>query len=109
MSEIQRLQDEIGEWADETFGPKSSPRPALLHLQKEVQEVLDNPDDKVEYADCLMILLDAYRNAGGTADELVAIAFNKLEVNKQREWGPPDENGVCEHVRTPVPGISLSR
>jgi hypothetical protein len=22
----------------------------------------------------------------------------KLEINKNRKWAPPDENGVCEHI-----------
>ena len=57
------------------------------------------PDDKVEYADCLILLLDAYCMAGGSADELIDTAFKKLEINKRRDWGTPDENGVVEHIR----------
>ncbi|MEX0732868.1 MAG: dATP/dGTP pyrophosphohydrolase domain-containing protein [Aquisalimonadaceae bacterium] len=100
-SEIQRLQDEQGKWSDATFGVKRDPRPALHHLRKEVREVIRKPFDTVEYADCLMLLLDAYRKVGGSADELVQVAFAKLDINREREWGDPDQNGVVEHVRKP--------
>ncbi len=96
---IQQLQDEIAEWSDATFGGGRSATRPLHHLAKEVQEVIAQPDDHVEYADCLILLLDAYRMAGGNADELLEAAFQKLEINKQRDWGTPDENGVVEHIR----------
>lgn len=96
---IQRLQNEQGLWSDATFGANREPSAPLAHLVKELGELLDAPRDRMEYADCLMLLLDAYRKAGGTADDLVQACFQKLEINKQREWGEPDENGVVEHIR----------
>ncbi len=96
---IQQLQEEIAQWSDATFG---SCRPAtrpLHHLAKEVQELIETPDDRMEYADCLILLLDAYRMAGGSADDLIATCYKKLEINKERQWGDPDENGVVEHIR----------
>lgn len=96
---IQQLQNEIAKWSDATFGTGRPASRPLHHLAKEVQEVIAAPDDKVEYADCLILLLDAYRMAGGSADELIDTAFKKLEINKWRGWGTPDENGVVEHIR----------
>src|SRR5699024_1489712 len=98
-SQIQRLQDEQGRWSDATFGANHGPHGCIAHLAKEVREVAAEPYSRMEYADCLMLLLDAYRRAGGSADDLVAAAFEKLEINKRREWGEPDENGVVEHIR----------
>ncbi len=97
---IQKLQNEIAEWSDATFGSDRPPTRPLHHLAKEIQEVIAKPDDQVEYADCLILLLDAYRMAGGNTDELIETAFHKLMVNKQRDWGTPDENGVVEHIRS---------
>lgn len=99
-SRIQRLQDEIGEWADATFGRHDGPDIAIAHLRKEVDELAENADDRLEYADCLMLVLDAYRKAGGSADDLITAAFQKHEINRLREWGEPDEDGVVEHVRS---------
>ena len=98
-TEIQRLQNEAGQWADETFDTQKGPLPALHHLKKEVDELIKDPNDHTEYADALMLLLNAYRRIGGTADQLVANTFSKLAVCKKRKWGQPDANGVVEHVK----------
>ncbi len=98
-SRIQQLQDEIASWSDATFGSRRPPTTPLHHLAKEVQELITAPLDSMEYADCLMLLLDAYRMAGGSADSLIDACYEKLEINRKREWGTPDNNGVVEHIR----------
>lgn len=35
-------------------------------------------------------------------DELIVLAFAKTLINERRQWGKPDAEGVCEHVRTEV-------
>lgn len=99
-SEIQILQNQLGEWSDSTFGLLRHPIAPLAHLVKELRELIDCPTDRMEYADCMMLLLDAYRMIGGSADDLVQACYEKLEINKQRKWGEPDEHGVVEHIRT---------
>lgn len=98
MTDLQRLQDELGDWQDETFG-NSGPDGCLAHLKKEIEELITDPYDRMEYADCFMLLIGAYRRTGGSADDLVTAAFQKLTICKSREWGEPDENGVVEHIR----------
>ena len=98
-SRIQQLQDEIAIWSDATFG---SGRPAdipLNHLAKEIQELIVSPEDRMEYADCLILLLDAFRLTGGSAEELINTCYEKMEINRKRKWGKPDKNGVVEHIR----------
>lgn len=99
MSELQKIMNEIASWSDSVFGEGRPPTAPLHHLKKEVREAIENPDDDSEYADMLMLILDAYRMKGGTANELIKYTYNKLEENKQRKWGKPDKNGVVEHVR----------
>jgi len=96
---IQHLQDEIAQWSDATFGSSRPATRPLHHLAKEILELLEAPDDQMEYADCLILLLDAFRMGGGSADDLIETCFQKLEINKKRKWGDPDENGVVEHIR----------
>ena len=98
-SRIQQLQNEIATWSDNTFGANRPAEIPLYHLAKEIRELIASPDDSMEYADCMLLLLDAYRMAGGTADELVELCYKKLEINRKREWGLPDKNGVIEHIR----------
>jgi hypothetical protein len=95
--DIAELQHAIGEWSEATFDD-NSPAPKLHHLKEEVDELLEAPMDRAEYADCLILLLDAARKAGIGADELVQAAYQKLEINKRRLWGEPDENGVVKHI-----------
>ena len=60
-TEIQRFQDEQGVWSDAIFGEQASPRGKLAHLEREIKELVEQPYDRMEYADCFILLLDAYR------------------------------------------------
>lgn len=88
-------------WSQETFGDDSvrGPHGPLKHLLKEVQEAIDKPRDAEEYADLLLLVLDASRRADISAPQLLSAAERKLDKNKSREWGPPDADGVFEHKR----------
>ena len=98
-SKFQKLQDELGQWADKTFGPRT-PISLLHHLKEEVIELMETPHDESEWADCLTLLIDSYRlQTGKTTDHLLDACFEKLEINKNRTWQEPDENGVCRHIK----------
>jgi hypothetical protein len=96
--EFQGLSVCHGEWSDATFGARS-PLGPLHHLKKEVEEVIDDPGDIEEYADCGLLLMDALRLAGFTMDDLYDAMWLKFEKNKNRTWGIPDEYGCSEHIR----------
>jgi len=121
MEELQKLMNDISEWSDATFG-NSQRNPAIVHhLKKEVDELIQSfnetnacgVDDaigigefnravkktRMELADCFMLILDSASHFGMTADELIYVSEAKLEINKNRKWGKPDENGVVEHIR----------
>lgn len=98
-SNFDQLFREHGEFSIETFGRLRGPEGPISHLKKEIEELLQNPGDKMEYADCLLLLMDAWRLIGGTSEDMVAAAYQKLQINRKRKWGTPDENGVVEHVR----------
>jgi hypothetical protein len=95
---IEWLSALCGEWSDATFGADRTGLPALHHLREEVGEVIDHPDDLLEWADCLMLLLDAARRRGIPIADLMSAAVVKLDICKRRQWGEPDENGVVHHV-----------
>ena len=101
MTELGRFQIEAARWADKQFGVCRKPDGPVAHLVKEVQELRDHPYDDMEYADCLMLILDAAHCAGIGADDLLSTAWEKLAINRDlRNWGKPDADGVVEHVRT---------
>lgn len=110
MNELQTLMDAIAKWSDATFGEGQKTIPILYHLQKEVSELMEAVtldkalgrwSDKTteEFADCFMLLIDAATHHGITAKELIDVSQAKLEINKNRKWGKPDENGVIEHLQ----------
>jgi len=111
MTLIQLLQNEIKKWSDSTFGNHRTGTPIAYHLKKEIDEVivaLENhhkgADDgtknrvKFELVDCLTLLVDIAAHEDINMFDLVDASFEKLEINKKRKWGKPDENGVVEHI-----------
>ncbi len=97
MTSIREFEQKLGEWADAQFGAGDQMR-CLKHLRHEVGELIAAPYDRMEYADCFMLLVDAYRRAGGNADDLIQASYEKLEICKKRKWGKPDAEGVIRHV-----------
>ena len=97
----QQLQDDIGVFSEKTF-PGATPRSKALHLSEEAKEAAADPDDIIEWADCLILLLDGARKSGFSAADIHAAALKKLEINKARKWGAPDADGVVRHVENGV-------
>lgn len=93
----QELQDRIAEWSIPTF-PEQTVSSKITHLRRELSELEDNPTDIAEFADCFMLLMDTARIAGFNMTEIFEATTCKLWINKGRKWGPPDADGVCQHI-----------
>jgi hypothetical protein len=89
------------EWSQRTFGTDAERGPlgALRHLEKEAREAQESLADITEYADCLLLLLDASRRAGFKIMQVIEAAQEKMKVNKQRSWPKPTDDNPVEHVR----------
>lgn len=115
---IQQLMYDIADWSDGQFGEGRNPTAIIHHLKKEVPELIEalekfqkmglrdgNKRDEAmkdclyEFADCFMLLLDSARSFGLDSKTLIEFTHLKLEINKNRKWGKPDENGVVEHIK----------
>lgn len=92
---------EAAHFSNKTFGDEfeRGPEGPINHLKKEVDELLECPLDRHEYADCFLLLVDAYRRAGGNIYDLLKAVEEKIKINKSREWGEPDEYGVINHKK----------
>jgi NTP pyrophosphatase (non-canonical NTP hydrolase) len=105
MKELQKLMNDIHQWADKTFGEDRLPISIIHHLDDEVDELMDalnyGTTDNIneEFADCLILLLNAASKEGLTAMDLLLNAETKLEVCKKRKWDLPDARGVVKHKR----------
>ena len=97
---LDELMKRVAEFSDTTFGTDRPFTAPLYHLKKEVDEAIESGEHS-EFADCLMLVLDAYRKKfpNSSTDNLIQEASRKVDICYTREWGAPDENGVREHIR----------
>lgn len=91
LSDLSKFNTFLQERDDFSFSSFGTPDkrgcvPPLLHLQLEVKELIDNPDDPMEWADCFLLLLDAARRKGHSIDDLMRFSLEKLAINRQRTW-----------------------
>lgn len=100
-SRFQTLVHDQAEWSQATFGSDKTRGPlgALRHLEKEAREAQESPTDPEEYADCLLLILDAARRAGISPPALVDAAQQKMIINRQRNWPKPVDDTPVEHLR----------
>jgi hypothetical protein len=101
---IEEIAADAAIWSQLTFGSDEvrGPIGPLKHLEKEAKEVQEKPDDLVEYADCLLLVLDSARRAGFSLRQLLDATDAKLQINKKRVWPKPQpgqEKEAIEHNR----------
>lgn len=100
---FRHLYDRVMVWSASTFGTakERGPLGPLRHLEKEAAEAQADCGDLTEYADCLIVLLDATWRAGFSSDQLVNEAIAKMLINEKREWPKvTDPNAPVEHDRS---------
>lgn len=99
--DLVTLYDDHAEWSRKTFGydDERGPLGPIRHLQKEAKELEASPHDRLEYADALLLLLDASRRSGMTLRDLIAASREKLEINRQREWPSGSADQPVEHSK----------
>jgi len=93
---LDALFDEIADWTAATF-PAQTPASAVRHAKREIDnELMANPTSGEEQADVVMLMIAAARTS---RNDLKAELRRKLAINRQRQWGEPDADGVQEHIR----------
>lgn len=92
------LQNILHKWTVEKFGNETNPLPSLNHLKGEVLELIEKPNDRLEWADCFIILIHAAKKQGYSMNDIYSFIQEKHEINKTRKWSEPNEKGVCYHI-----------
>ena len=92
------LQKRLSNWADKTF-PGSTLVGKFDHVKEELEEIILEPDNIVEWADAFMIMMHSLADRNYTMDDLFSAIERKHAINLNRKWGPPDANGKRNHIR----------
>lgn len=93
----------ITKWQRETF-TQATPITAINHLREELDELLEQghlgvrEETVKEYADCFLLLFGSAALYGLTYDDICKAINDKMEVNKKRQWGKPNDKGYVKHV-----------
>lgn len=98
---VRDLAESHREWSNRTFGDTKvrdyiGP---LMHLKKEIEEILAAPTDYSEWSDALLLLLDAARRAGLEIEDYIDHTRAKLVINKSRKWNIAVPGQPCEHIK----------
>lgn len=99
----EQLFNEITSWQKETFGLANA-YSKVCHLEEEVKELKDdlvtqNTDRRLEFADCFFLLFGAAAADGMSYQDIQYAIKDKFEINKNRKWGTPQQNGVVNHIK----------
>lgn len=99
-----RSFDDITAWQNETFG-QSNAMAKANHLAAEVIELITaiKRDDELnaaeEIADCIILLFGTASKLGLTHADVCRAVDTKMQTNKKRTWGTPDQFGVVNHIK----------
>ncbi len=75
IEKFKKLQKEAVGWSDSLFGYGRGPILVLLKLKEELIELKENYYDRFEYADNVLLLLDASKKAGINIDNILQECF----------------------------------
>ncbi len=94
--------NEIVAWQQQTF-PQSTALSKMAHLAEELEELVADlksnaPDRRLEFADCFFLLFGAAASDGMSYNDICQAIQEKFDINKSRQWGKPDADGVVRHV-----------
>lgn len=98
-----KVQKFVSDWQKATF-PHASIGSMFYHMKEEFEELdraLLGTDKSAVIEECSDIGMLLFGIAARVEFDLIEAIFGKLEVNKNREWGEPDERGVVKHIPTP--------
>lgn len=97
----KRIYKDVVKWQRDTF-PGSHIYSKLQHLKKEISEVetaKSFDEAKEELADCFILLMGACDSLGLNYDGITEAVKSKMIINKLRQWGTPDKDGVVLHIK----------
>ncbi len=87
------------EWSKRTFGNGRRTIGITKHIEKELAEIRDNPEDLSEWIDVIILAMDGYWRHGGTPDTIMRDLLAKQAKNRTRTYPVTAEDEPSEHLR----------
>lgn len=102
-------------WSERTFGPGDRTAGIIDHIQKELLEIEDDPDDLMEWVDVIILGFDGLWRAlaynmnihdpspddiGAVVCDLMEQKYFKNEARQWPDWRTAKTDKAIEHVRT---------
>jgi hypothetical protein len=82
---FDNLQQRVATWADDTFG-KAPHEFRFERLKQELEEILQDPQDPIEWADAMMLLFHGALEEGFTMTDILKACYEKLNRLEKREY-----------------------
>lgn len=95
--------ESITKWQNETF-KKATALSKMAHLSEEMEELVsdlkyNSVNKRMEFADCFILLFGAAASDGMSYEDICKAIDEKMEINFNRKWGKPNDDGVVNHIR----------
>jgi NTP pyrophosphatase (non-canonical NTP hydrolase) len=104
--DLNKLKDKAANFSDRKFGHRRNAAKLIYKLKEEVDELHEHlntgKDPSFEFADCFLIIIDAYRMYYGDdvdMQKLINDCSKKLDICEERVWGNPDKHGNFKHIK----------
>lgn len=107
--DLEKHLERQKEWSEKTFGPPNNHTAGIIdHIEKELVEVQDNPEDVFEWIDIVILAFDGALRNGWSPKDIARALEMKHKTNTERKW--PDwrtaEKGkaIC-HIKEEDPNL----
>lgn len=95
--DINKIQQDVSEWAYKVF-QEATLSSIFNHIRSELEEIEKEPHDVSEWADVMILFIQAAYNENHSMTQIFKAVEDKFEINKKRKWGKPNELGYVEHI-----------
>lgn len=95
---IQRHKD----WSLSTFGEGLQSEKICNHIEKELEEIRENPSDIMEWVDVIILAIDGAWRSGHSPLQIVNALIEKQVINFHREWNLGSGDMPNEHKRNKI-------
>ena len=92
------LEDKCA-WSLETFGTKQRTEGVLRHIESEIEEIRQSPNDLMEWVDVILLAFDGAFRAGFSPTQILSALFTKQKLNTMRTWNIPKDDEPSFHIK----------